>query len=47
MSRKKKPFLVERGDVFMADLGSEEDVVGSEQYGIRPVVVTRTSPTKL
>lgn len=41
MSRKKKPFLVERGDVFMADLGSEEDVVGSEQYGVRPVVVTQ------
>ena len=41
MSRKKRPFLVERGDVFMADLGSEEDVVGSEQYGVRPVVVTQ------
>lgn len=36
----KKPFNVERGDVYMADLGDADDVVGSEQYGIRPVVIT-------
>lgn len=51
MNKKKKPFFVERGDVFMADLGTEEDVVGSEQFGLRPVLVTqcnhqnRKSPT--
>lgn len=49
--RKRKPFCVEHGDIYMADLGTEEDVVGSEQYGVRPVVVTsrnslnRRSPT--
>ena len=37
----KKPFNVERGDVYMADLGGADDVVGSEQYGIRPVVITQ------
>ena len=28
--KKKKPFDVRRGGVYMADLGSEEEVVGSE-----------------
>lgn len=47
----KKPFNVERGDVYMADLGGADNVVGSEQYGLRPVVITQknilnlTSPT--
>lgn len=39
---KKKPFDVKRGDVYMADLGSEEDVIGSEQWGLRPVIVTQS-----
>ena len=43
MKKKKKPFDVLRGDVFYADLGSEEDVVGSEQFGIRPVLVTQSN----
>ena len=49
----KKPFHVERGDIYMADLGTEEDVVGSEQFGVRPVVITsrnslnRSSPTAI
>ena len=34
-------FKVRRGDIFYADLGTEEDSVGSEQYGIRPVVITQ------
>lgn len=38
---ESSPFRVRRGDIFYADLGDEEDVVGSEQYGIRPVVVTQ------
>ena len=38
---KKNPFDVKRGDVFMVNLGSEEDAIGSEQFGIRPVVVTQ------
>ncbi len=40
---KKKPFDVKRGDVYLADLGTEKEVVGSEQYGIRPVVITQTN----
>ena len=48
MPRKKKEsilisprFKIRRGDIIYANLGEEEDVVGSEQYGIRPVVVTQ------
>lgn len=47
----EKPFHVERSDVYLADLGTEGDKVGSEQFGVRPVVVTsanflnRRSPT--
>ena len=37
MKKKKKPFDVLRGDVFYADLGKEEDVIGSEQFGVRPI----------
>lgn len=40
MKRTEKPFRVQRGQVYLADLGNEESVVGSEQFGIRPVVVT-------
>ena len=39
--KRKKPFYIERGDVYMADLGSEDEVVGSEQSGVRPIVVTQ------
>lgn len=51
ISKRKKPFHVERGDIYMTDFGSEADVVGSEQFGVRPAVVTssnylnRRSPT--
>ena len=41
--KKKKPFDVKRGSVYMADLGSEDQVVGSEQAHVRPVVVTQTN----
>ena len=34
-------FKIRRGDVIYADLGDEEDVVGSEQFGIRPVLITQ------
>ena len=40
INKWKRPFHIERGDVYMADLGDAEDVIGSEQYGIRPVVIT-------
>ena len=43
INKRKKPFYVERGDVYLADLGSEDDVTGSEQYGIRPVVCTQSN----
>ena len=33
--KKKKPFDVRRGGVYMADLGSEEEVVGSEHVRMR------------
>ena len=39
----KKPFNVERGDIYLADLGTEDDVVGSEQFGIRPVITTQSN----
>ena len=45
--RREKPFEVKRGDIFMADLGDEVDVVGSEQFGIRPVVVTQSNRQNL
>lgn len=51
INKRKKPFYVERGDIYMADLGTEDDVIGSEQFGIRPVCCTqsdflnRKSPT--
>ena len=47
----QKPFHVERGDIYLTDFGSQEDVVGSEQFGVRPAVITsanflnRRSPT--
>ena len=34
-------FRIRRGDIYLADIGSEEDVVGSEQFGVRPVLVTQ------
>ena len=51
INKRKKPFYVERGDIYLTDLGREKDVVGSEQFGVRPAVVTssnflnRRSPT--
>ena len=40
---KSKPFDVKRGDVYMADLGNDKDVVGSEQHGVRPIVITQSN----
>ena len=40
-NKESSRFTVKRGDIFYADLGTEEDSVGSEQYGIRPVVITQ------
>ena len=52
MKRKHRPFNnIERGDIYLADLGTEDKIVGSEQCGVRPVIVTqcdynnRKSPT--
>ena len=51
INKRKKPFYVERGDIYLTDFGNEADVVGSEQFGVRPAVVTssnflnRRSPT--
>ena len=42
INKRKKPFYVERGDVYLADLGGEEDVIGSEQFGVRPVCCTQS-----
>lgn len=39
----KKPFNVERGDIYLADLGTEDDVIGSEQFGVRPVIATQSN----
>lgn len=39
----EKPFLVERGDIYLADLGTADDVIGSEQFGIRPVIATQSN----
>lgn len=43
INKNKKPFHVERGDVYYADLGDQEDVIGSEQFGVRPVVCTQSN----
>lgn len=51
INKRKKPFYVERGDIYLTDFGSEADVTGSEQFGVRPAVITssnflnRRSPT--
>ena len=51
INKRKKPFYVERGDIYLTDFGNEADVTGSEQVGVRPAVVTssnflnRRSPT--
>ena len=39
INKWEKPFHIERGDVYMADLGDKP--CGSEQGGLRPVVVTQ------
>ena len=44
INKWEKPFHIERGDVYMADLGSEgleDEARGSRQAGVRPVVVTQ------
>ncbi len=41
INKWEKPFHVERGDVYMADLGPKDEARGSQQAGIRPVVVTQ------
>ena len=44
INKWEKPFYIERGDVYMADLGSEgldDETRGSRQAGVRPVVVTQ------
>ena len=47
----KEPFQVKRGQIYLADLGTREDKIGSEQFGVRPVCCTqsdflnRKSPT--
>lgn len=50
INKWEKPFYIERGDVYMADLGSEglddeargsRQARGSQQAGVRPVVVTQ------
>ena len=41
INKWRKPFHIERGDVYMADLGSEDLTRGSQQAGTRPVVVTQ------
>jgi mRNA-degrading endonuclease toxin of MazEF toxin-antitoxin module len=44
INKWEKPFHIERGDVYMADLGSEgldDETRGSRQAGVRPVVVTQ------
>ena len=51
INKRKKPFYVERGDIYLTDFGNEADVTGSEQFGVRPVCCTqsdflnRRSPT--
>ena len=41
INKWEKPFHIERGDVYMADLGQLNEARGSRQAGIRPVVVTQ------
>ena len=44
INKWEKPSHTERGDVYMADLGSEgldDETRGSRQAGVRPVVVTQ------
>ena len=50
INKWEKPFHIERGDVYMADLGSEgldietrgsRQARGSQQAGVRPVVITQ------
>ena len=47
----KESFQVKRGQIYLADLGTREDKIGSEQFGVRPVCCTqsdflnRRSPT--
>ena len=51
INKWQKPFHVERGDIYLTDFGSEADVIGSEQFGVRPAIITsanflnRRSPT--
>ena len=41
INKWEKPFHIERGDVYMADLGQLNEARGSRQAGVRPVVVTQ------
>ena len=41
VNKHKKPFHIERGDVYVVDLGDKP--CGSEQGGLRPVVVTQNN----
>lgn len=49
MPRRKKKrayvqspcFRIRRGDIYLADLGTKADVIGSEQFGVRPVLITQ------
>ena len=41
--KNKKAFDVKRGSVYLADLGNEDQNLGSEQAGVRPVVVTQSN----
>ena len=42
---KRWPFLnIERGDVYLVDLGEERNAFGSEIFGVRHSVVTQCAP---
>ena len=43
INKRKKPFYVERGDIYLTDFGNEADATGSEQFGVRPAVVTSSN----
>ncbi len=44
---KRWPFLnIERGDVYLVDLGEEKNAFGSEIFGVRYAVVTQCAPRK-
>lgn len=43
VNKWEKPFHVERGDIYIADLGTADDIIGSEQYGVRPVIATQSN----